>query len=407
MAGTEGSGTNTVLVAGGILALFFVFLLFLLIPAHLLILPIILGVGVLIFVAVFLIQAPVPVTQKGPDPASSPKGTGTDDEPAVMPENPPGGWSPLSYRIAVLIGGLFVLSFFLLEIWPRMSKNIPVPLPIIGFQLLLLFGFCSGLWRCRNLPPAIDGLRQVMDRTGSAMNAVIPLLRNGFGVYLIAAVLLNGGLAVLILAAADGIVSINFTGANGFIVFLLFAFGNLLIFALVLLRMERIWHQPAGGDGTAPADAAGTSAATPDPVTQYAVMTVLAFVFTALFFAVPMLALSTGIIGPEAHDREILLVVEREDPAHVTVTLTGGKDAGTLVALVAEVYEKVEPSYFNQQRSNRRFITEMQVGPKTGTTPLANGTRFSVVGLCNRTCIVTVDGYFSDGKQQEFYNAVV
>ena len=171
--------------------------------------------------------------------------------------------------------------------------------------------------------------------------------------------------------------------------------------------MERIWHQPAGSDGTDPADAAGTSSATPDPVTQYAVMTVLAFVFTALFFAVPMLALSTGIIGPEAHDREILLVVERADPAHVTVTLAGGKDAGTLVALVAEVYEKVEPSYYNQQRSNRRFITEMQVGPKTGTVPLPNGTRFTVVGLCNSTCTMDIHGYFLDGKEQEFYNAVV
>jgi len=407
MAGTEGSGSNTVLVAGGILAVFCVFLLFLLIPAHILLLPIILGVAILMVVAIFFGRAPATVTPKGPDPAPSPPRPGNEDEPAEMPETSYRQRSPLGYRLAALIAGWFVLSFFWYEVWSRLSKNIPVPLPLIVFQIILLFAFCGMLWRCRDLPPAMDGLRQATGRTGSALEATFTALREGFGVFIAAAILLNGGLAVVLIAAADGILSINFTGANGFIVFLLFAFGNLLIFALVLLRMERVWHQPAGGDGTDLAGAPGTPPGTPDPATRYAVMTVLAFVFTALFFVVPMLALSTGIIGPEAHDREILLVVERADPAHVTVTLAGGKDAGTLVALVAEEYEKIEPSYFDQERSDRRFITEMQVGPKTGTTPLANGTRFSVVGLCNNTCIVTVDGYFSDGKRQRFYDAVV
>jgi hypothetical protein len=407
MAGTGESGTRTFLVAGGILAIFCGFLLFLVIPAHLLLLPVILGTGVMIFVAVFMIRTPGPVIPEEPVPDPSFPGPGTADEPALMPGNPYYRRSPLGYRVAALIAGWLVLSFFWYEIWPRMSKNIPVPLPLIGFQLILLVGFCRMLWRCRNLPPAMDGLRQSMGRTGTALNAVIPLLWEGFGVYIVAAIILNGGLAVLLIAASDGILSINFTGANGFIVFLLFAFGNLLIFALVLLRMEWVWHEPAKGNGTAQAGAPGTSPGTPDPATRYAVMTILALVFTALFFAVPLLAFSTGIIGPEAHDREIYLVVERADPGHVTVTLAGGKDAGTLVALVAEEYEKIEPSYFDQGKDDRQFITEMQVGPKTGTVPLANGTRFSVVGQCNSTCIVTVDGYFSDGKRQRFYNAVV
>jgi hypothetical protein len=407
MAETGKTDTSTILVAGGILAIFCVFLLFLLIPAHHLLLPVILGTGILMFVAVFLTRAPGPVTPEGPVPEPSPPGPGTSDAHTGVPESPAGRQSPLGYRVAALIGGWLVLSFFWYEIWPRLSNNNPVPLPLIGLQLLLIFGFCSMLWRCRKLPPAMEELRQAMGRTGSAMNAIIPLLRNGFGVYIIAAVLLNGGLAVLILAAADGLLSINFTGANGFIVFLLFSFGNLLIFALVLLRMERVWHQPAGGDGPASADSPGTPSGIPGPATRYAVMTILALVSTALFLAIPMLALSTGIIGPEAHDREILLVVERVDPAHVTVTLAGGKDAGTLVALVAEEYETIPPSFFDQRKSHRRFITEMQIGPKTGTVPLPNGTRFTVVGLCNSTCTMDIHGYFLDGKEQEFYNAVV
>ena len=120
------------------------------------------------FVTVFLIRAPGPITPEGPDPEPSPEGPGSADEPSVMPENPAGRWSPFGYRLAVLITGWFVLSFFWYEIWPRVNNNNLVPLPLIAFQLILIFTFCSMLWHYRNLSPAMEGLRQATGRTGTA-----------------------------------------------------------------------------------------------------------------------------------------------------------------------------------------------------------------------------------------------
>jgi hypothetical protein len=329
---------------------------------------------------------------------------GTNDvlhEP-VTPERPgPQPPDPFWHRVATLGFGVLVLWYFLNDIWPMYQAGIPVPLPAQAVMALLLLILCGMIWKARSLPPATGRMHRIRYESVTTTGEVCRLLSGPLRPFIVAGVTLNGGIALVLLLARSRIIDFNVAHANGFILFMVYTCGNLLLFAAALVYLERGGYVLSGNEMAA---FCGKPDGPPLLVKKDSVLTVLSLGFTALYFLGPLLAFGTGIIGPETHDRDILISVVRPDPSTFVITFLGGRDAGTLVGL--EASESAETGRYSfRSGAEQKVIAGGYLGSEKGTIPLETNRTITWSKPCPNRCTVEVTGYFSDERHQIFYNA--
>jgi len=413
MAGTDGSSFESILVIVGIIAVFLVFLLTLVVPFHEIMMPVLLGVAGLILLCFYLgnyhyVNTPGTGSSGGRPAGIKRDKNGILKKEPETPECPPGPGVPSSSASVSRAGlGLFVLvfiGFFYYEIFRRLVLGDPIPRSALIIQaglVLLIYPVYRGF---RYLDPAPH--RENGDPGGMTifLKWLAGFLFANFTRYITAGVLLNGSIALVIWLANRKTIDLDLVHEHGFILFLIFAFGNLLIFALVLLHLDKVGSQPLADDGSIMPVLPGTPAKYLNPKLGTVIMGILMFGFLAAFFAVPMLALGFGYVGPETHEREIIVTVERPDTTTIMVTYEGGRDAGMLVELSA--YESVKPEWsLFRKRQREKTLTSSSIGSETSKIPLPIGSYVTLNASCPGKCRLEIFGRFSDGKYQKFYDA--
>jgi len=305
--------------------------------------------------------------------------------------------NPFWFRIFTLGFGLLAASYFLYEVLPLIETNTAVPLPVTGIMALLILFFCILAWRARSLPPAAGEMQRVCCETATATGLVVSLCSGPLLPFVLVTALFNSGIALVLVLARDQVIDLNLAHANGFILFLVYTFGNLLILAAALLYLERAGYLPVGENIAGLSATAGDS---PGMARNRNALGIIVCGFTALYFMGVMLAFVLGFVGPETHDYDLLVTIDTPDPRTVMVTYLGGKDAGKLVGLEASAgYMKaagtpIDPPY-------REVIAQGFLGSQKGTEPVLVNRTITMNIKCPGSCTVEVIGYFSDGRYQK------
>jgi len=207
--------------------------------------------------------------------------------------------------------------------------------------------------------------------------------------YLLAGIILNALLGLTIVLAGEKIITIDLTKSAGFVLFLLFAFGNLLLFALIMIRLDRISSQPPFDDDRMVPVVPGTAKRYLNPRLSTMISGMLMFVFLIAFIAVPFVAIDYIFEHNPSPAKEVNITVEHSESSQFTVIHNGGKDAGSLLLLEAGIYGP-----------DGRLIKRSYLGSDTSLTPISIGQKIVFIGSFPEGSGVSVSGHFSDGERQ-------
>jgi hypothetical protein len=300
---------------------------------------------------------------------------------------------PVLRKVLILFGTLTVAVVFF-EIWMRYIHGQPIPEYVLFIQFaLILTAYCYyriykrmkyGTWDA-GLTPV-----QIATIIGKFFLLVFRFFTHYFGKYIAVAILFNGCLALVVLLAGTNTIQLDLSHTYGNIVFLVYGFGNLVLFALVMLKLERLGRQPVSEEGNPSPDTNGSSKYFWHPRWSTTMMAVLIAGFLVAFFAAPILAVEYIKAGSQTPDKVINVTVDQSDPSQVIVMYNGGKDAGQLILLEAEIYDP-----------KGEYITRSFLGSDTSITPISIGQRMTFSGPLLEGSKVIVSGHFFDGKKQQ------
>gem|GEM_PF-4577414 len=208
--------------------------------------------------------------------------------------------------------------------------------------------------------------------------------------FLFAGILLNGCIAIVMLLVWARILDIDLTRSAGFWLTLVYLFGNLAIISLALLKEGLLL------DGPRPDEAFPGSSF---PRGRWGVQSILGIVRNPkltylVLLIIPFIVFGYGLTGHIVLPKEINITVERPDASTVIVTDSGGRDAGNLLLLEADV------SCTDWRSSQRSYL-----GSDTSLTPISVGKNITFTGPFPKGCDLVVKAHFSDGEKETFIDS--
>ncbi|NMB78665.1 MAG: hypothetical protein GYA23_06170 [Methanomicrobiales archaeon] len=306
-------------------------------------------------------------------------------------------------RKGLILFGLFILAFFFFRIWKQSIQGETVPetdIFILGILLMLLYLYYRGY---RYLKPAVgeSGKGSRLENLIGFIGELFRFFKGNFAGYILAAILLNAGIALVLYLAMNRIITLDLTKSAGFLLFILFAFGNLMLFALILLRLEYIKKHPLSESGVVLPAPPGTPGFYLTPQAGTFMMGILMIGFLIAFFAVPFLAAdlvfndnpSQKSSIPE--NKKINIVIGNTDPSKVIVHYYEGEDSDRLVFLEAMIYDQ-----------NSTLLDRSVLGSEREISPLRDS-QIVFSGVFPERSRIIVRGHFTDGTNQIVHESLL
>lgn len=296
-------------------------------------------------------------------------------------------------RKGLLLIGAFICSFLYFEIWRRYIAGQSIPgsvyITLIALFFIAFLYFLTYLYLkfCYTTKKYSSGNLVIFIH--EFLIWLLSFFFRNFNGYILAAILLNGSIALVVLLAANKIIDLDLLQLTGLVLLLVFFLGNCLIFALVAMKLHKIEGQPMVEDWAKVPKTPGG----PQEYLNAGMGTIILQIFMVGFIVavcvVPFLAIDYVVDMSLAPTKDISITVEHPEPSQVAVVYNGGKDAGSLVVLEASIYN--EKGYLIE----RSFL-----GSDTSISPIKIGQRINFTGSFPAHPRVRVSAHFSDGKKQ-------